>query len=87
MLTGYNPFFMVNEDIIKKFDIPAKYLVPVVSKEVDGCYIDDNDFGVYLLKVNEPKGVLLKTKEGKKILKYIEHGEDTEVLAKGQKRT
>lgn len=85
MLTGYNPFFMVNEDIIKKFDIPAKYLVPVVSKEVDGCYIDDNDFGVYLLKVNEPKGVLLKTKEGKKILKYIEHGEDTEVLAKGQK--
>ena len=83
ILTGYNPFFMLTKDIIEKYKIHSKYLVPVVSKNTFGCYLDVNDYGVYLLKVNESKGVLEKTDDGRKVLKYIIDAENTSVIAKG----
>ena len=80
--TGCNDFFVLTKDIIEKYMIAEEYVKPVISRDIPMGVLDDDDANEFLLNVNESKRMLLKTENGKYILKYIEYGENTEVIPK-----
>lgn len=80
--TGCNDFFVLTKDIIEKYEIAEEYMQPVMSRDLHFGVLDNDDANEFLLNVNESKRILLKSKNGKKILKYIEHGENTKVIPK-----
>lgn len=80
--TGANKFFVINAEIIKKYDIDKKYLIPVISNDIKGVDLHGVKPTQYLLNVNEPKGDLLKTTEGKNVWEYINEIGNTETIPK-----
>lgn len=81
-LTGCDSFFVLSKEIIKEYQIPQEYLKPILSKNTDGVYLTFDDVQEYFLSVDEPKGKLIKSDNGKNILKYINHGEQTTIVPK-----
>ena len=78
-LTGCDSFFVLSKEVIDRYGIPNNYLVPTISKNNEGAYLESNDAYEHLLSVDEPKGKLQKTKNGRIILEYIRHGENTTI--------
>ena len=80
--TGRNDYFVLSKDTIEKYGITEEYLKPTISKDIHFGLLEDSDAIEYLLNVNESKGKLVKSENGKKVLKYIEYGEKTTVTPK-----
>ena len=80
--TGCNSFFVLTKEIIEKYGIAEKYRKPVISKNTHEGLLIDDDVSEYLLNVNDSKGTLVKSEDGKKVLKYIEYGEKTKIESK-----
>ena len=80
--TGCNDFFVLTKDVIEKYNIVEKYLKPIISNDIHFGLLEYSDSKEYLLNVNESKGKLVKSEDGKKVLKYIEHGEKTTITPK-----
>ena len=86
--TGHNGFFVLKNNIIKEYNISKEYLCPIISGGIHEGLLEDDDAEEYLLNVSAPKGRLVKTSDGKNVLKYIENGESTTVIPKkGKDRT
>ena len=87
-VTGYRDFFILSQSTINEYNIPAKYLCPVIPSGVHSCLLTSDCVTEYLLNVNESKDELLKNDDGKKVLKYIESAERTKIIIKrGSLRT
>ena len=84
--TGCNDFFVLTKDIIEKYGIAEEYRKPIISNDIHIGLLDNNDAKEYLLNVNDPKDKLVKSDDGKKILKYIEYGENAEIIPKKGKK-
>ena len=80
--TGCNDFFVLTKNMIEQYDITEEYMKPVISRDLYFGILDNDDANEFLLNVNESKRILLKSKNGKNVLKYIEHGENTKVIPK-----
>ena len=86
--TGCNDFFVLTKDIIEKYGITKEYRKPVISDSIHERALIDNDVKEYLLDVNDTKGKLVKSDNGKKVLRYIEYGEKTKIIPKkGKNKT
>lgn len=79
--TGNNEYFLLNQEVIKKFGIPKKYLVPAVgrTRDVTGDVIDETTFE-QLAEKGRPYNLLYIGKRDietlpKSIRNYILHGE------------
>lgn len=86
--TGCNQFFILKRPIKNKYDIPNSYLIPLVSKNMSKHYDVaelnniDNEIEEYMfVGVTTPIGELQLTKEGRKVLKYIQYGETLEIAS------
>ncbi len=87
-LTGCDSFFVLSKEIIDKYQIPDTYLKPILSKNIDSAYVVPKQATEYFFNVDESKGKLLQSEDGKKALKYIEMGEKTTITPKmGSDRT
>ncbi len=80
--TGYNDFFVLTKDIIEKYGITKEYRKPVLSGNIHEGLLIDTDASEYLLNANDSKGKLVKSENGKNVLKYIEYGEKTKIIPK-----
>ena len=84
--TGCNDFFVLTSETIKEYSIAEKYYEPIISRDIHEGVLTDNDATEYLLNVNESKGKLVKTEEGKYVLRYIvKVGENIKVIPKKSK--
>lgn len=81
-LTGCDSFFVLSKEIIDKYQIPDTYLKPILSKNIDSVYVVPKQATEYFFNVDESKGKLLQSEDGKKALKYIEMGEKTTITPK-----
>ncbi len=80
--TGCNDFFILTKDVIEKYGIAEQYVYPCVSRNITSIDLNDVNPDEYLLNVNETKGQLTKTKDGKKILEYIEKMGSKKIIPK-----
>ena len=81
--TGCNDFFVLTSETIKEYGIASKYYKPIISRDIHEGILTNSDATEYLLNVNESKGKLVKTEEGKQVLEYIvKAGENTKVTPK-----
>ena len=80
--TGLTEFFVLTTKMIQEYDIAEQYRKPVLSGNIREGLLSDDDAVEYLLDVNETKTELSKTKDGKRVLRYINIGEDTQVLSR-----
>ncbi len=78
--TGCNDFFVLTKDMIKKYEIAEEYRKSIISNDIHEGLLTDYVVSEYLLDVNDSKGELVRSKNGKKVLKYIEYGEETEII-------
>ena len=86
--TGYKEFFVLSSHDIVEYDIPEEYRVPLVTNAISPGQLQYNDVVEWLLDVNQPKDVLVKTANGKRVLRYVEQGEGMDVVvARGKNRT
>jgi len=78
--TGSNEFFILDREKVKLWGIEPEFLNPVISsfRGVNRVELAFEDVSEYVLMVREPKGRL----EGKSVLKYIEYGENLEIVTK-----
>ena len=83
--TGYNDFFVLDQETINKYHIPSKFLKPVLSNNIRDGLLADSDVSEYLLNVTSSKGKLCKSDDGNIILKYIEHMEKIDIKTRGKK--
>ena len=77
--TGYVPFFVLTKETVQKFSISEKYLRPLAPKNFLGKLLEKDIEEEYLLNVNESKIKLMKSKEGRHVLEYIDYGESMTV--------
>ena len=88
IVTGHKKFFVLSSRDVTKYQISEKYRCPIVTNLISAKQLQDNHASEWMLDVNEPTCVLAKTTLGKHILKYIEIGEDTDVvITRGKTRT
>ena len=80
--TGNNTFFVLSESIINQYGLAEKYYVPVVSGNIKSIDLNGVSPTSYLLSVNESKGELTKTEEGRKVLHYINEKNSEEIVPK-----
>ena len=80
--TGHNEFFVLTPDAVKKYGISGRFRRPVLSDDVaDGC-LGGQRAREYLLSVGQTKGQLSRTGDGRRVLRYIEEAESTQVEPK-----
>ena len=85
--TGNNKFFIINNDVIQKYNISEKYYVPCISRTSQSLETKGLEKTEYLLNVNDKIGELVKTIEGKSVLEYIQDAENTSMTpGKGRDR-
>ena len=79
-VTGFNDFFILDKEKIKLWGIESEYLKPIVTsiRDLKGVELTADDIGNWVLMVHEPKEEL----KDKRVLKYLEHGEEIEVSTK-----
>jgi len=79
-VTGFNDFFILDKEKIKLWKIESRYIEPIVTsiRDLKGVKLSADDIGNWVLMVHEPKEEL----EGKRVLKYLEHGEEMEISTK-----
>ena len=73
--TGHNDFFVLTKEVIDEYGIPEEYRKPVISENIHSGLLSDLDAIKYFLDVNEVKGSLVKTKNGRRVMEYIKKGE------------
>ena len=80
MVTGYNDFFILDKGKLKVWGIEENYLQPMVTsiRELTNVELLPNDISHQVLMVHDAKEELI----GKKVLHYIQHGEEIEVTTK-----
>lgn len=80
MVTGYNDFFILDKGELKVWGIEHDYLRPIVTsiREITKIELLPNDIAHQVLMVHAPKEELAD----KRVLEYIEHGEEMEVTTK-----
>lgn len=78
--TGCNDFFILDEDKLKVWGIDEEFLSPVVtsSRRISTLRPSSKDIKEKMLMIHSPRNSL----KGTNVLKYIEHGEDTEIETK-----
>ena len=81
-VTGYKDFFVMSSQNADKHHIAEKYRCPVLSSSNTSGQLNSKDAFEYILNVNDAKDVLSKTLKGRHVLKYIESGENTDVVIK-----
>ena len=77
-VTGHKEFFVLGNDMVVRYGISKKFLVPLVTNAMRPGTIYAHNAKEYLLDVNETKGSLGKNGE-EGVLRYIEDGEKTVV--------
>jgi hypothetical protein len=79
-VTGFNDFFILDKEKIKLWKIESEYLKPIVAsiKDLKRVELTAEDISNWILMVHEPKEELMH----KRVLKYLEHGEEMEVSTK-----
>jgi len=79
-VTGCNDFFILDKDKIKLWGIEGKYLKPIVTsiRDIKKIELTKDEITRQVLMVHEPKDSL----KDKKVLKYLEHGEQMEISTK-----
>jgi len=83
--TGYNDYFILDEEEVKEWGIEKEFLVPCVSspKKVKGLIIRPEDVKEYFFMVGEDQEV----PKDSNAYKYIEYGEKLEVeVTRGSER-
>ncbi|MDA7991044.1 MAG: N-6 DNA methylase [Gammaproteobacteria bacterium] len=77
--TGQKDYFILDQSKIKEFGIDKKYLKPLVPDEKvhSGRLEEDMEVSHYMLDVNQPKNILEKTSEGRRVIDYLTVGETT----------
>jgi type I restriction-modification system DNA methylase subunit len=83
--TGYNDYFILDEEKVREWGIEKEFLVPCVSspKKVKGLIIRPEDVKEYFFMVGEDQEV----PKDSNAYKYIEYGEKLEVeVARGSQR-
>ena len=81
-ITGYKKFFILSKKTIQKYQIPKRYLVPTISKDTPKGLLDHDCANEYLLNVNEPFFELEEYDDCKGLIKYIEYGENIDIIPK-----
>ena len=79
--TGDNKFFIIDEQVMKKYKIDKKYVVPMPDG-ISTVNLKVSNPKKYLLNVNEPKGVLLGSKIGEYVWKYIDEKSNEMIVPK-----
>ena len=88
IVTGHKEFFVLSSDAVIQHEILHKYRRPLVTNSIPPGQLQDSHALEWLLCVNEEKDVLEKTTHGRQILRYVEAGENTDVLVnRGKVRT
>jgi type I restriction-modification system DNA methylase subunit len=79
-VTGFNDFFILDKGKISQWKIETDYLKPIVTsiRDIKGVEIRKKDITEWVLMVHDSKQEL----KSKKVLKYLEHGEEMEVSTK-----
>lgn len=79
-VTGFNDFFILDKEKTKLWKIELKYLEPIVTsiRDLKEVELIADDISNWVLMVHEPKEEL----KDKRVLKYLEHGEEMEVSTK-----
>jgi type I restriction-modification system DNA methylase subunit len=79
-VTGFNDFFILDKEKIGLWKIESDFLKPIVTsiRDIKRVEITKKDITQWVLMVHDPKQEL----KSKKVLKYIEHGEEMEVSTK-----
>jgi SAM-dependent methyltransferase len=82
--TGYDPYFILDADKIKEWEIERRYLKPCAppGKALKGYVIEPKDIRQHFLIVHENKHKLRETNA----LKYIEFGEKSEAAASKRRK-
>lgn len=81
-------FFVLSSHNVAEYDIPEEYRAPLVTNTISTGQLKYSDATEWLLDVNQPKDVLVKTANGKRVLRYIERGEGADVVVtRGKNRT
>ncbi len=85
LTTGYNDYFILDEEKVREWGIEKEFLVPCVSspKKVKGLIIRPEDVKEYCFMVGEDQEV----PEDSNAYKYIKYGEELEVeVTRGSQR-
>ena len=79
-VTGFNDFFILDKEKINQWKIESDYLKPIAtsSRNIKGVEINRKDIIEWVLTVHDSKEEL----KNKKVLEYLEHGEDLDVSTK-----
>ena len=83
--TGYDPYFIIDEDKVKEWQIERRYLRPCAppGKVLKGSLvIEPKHINQYFLIVHERKDKL----RGTNVLGYIQHGEKLDAVASKRRR-
>ena len=83
--TGHKKFFVLSSYDVAKYNISEKYRAPLVTNAISSRQLQHTDAVDWLLDVNQPKNTLTKTTDGKRVLRYIERGEDMDAVVPGGK--
>lgn len=82
--TGANEFFILSREKADEWGIEDEFLVPFLTspKDLESIKVSDNDLKYYLFLCNQTKDQL----DNKRALKYIQWGEQSEILNGQEKR-
>ena len=80
--TGCNDFFVLSKEIVLKYRIAEEYRVPVISDNIHEGVLINDDAEEYLFNVADSKGRLVKSENGRNVMKYIEYGENMKIIPK-----
>ena len=72
--TGHDAFYVLGDEDVTSHRIDKKYLVPILTKPVEGHAIYETSPHRFLLHVQDHEGTLVMSKEGKRVKRYIDNG-------------
>ena len=86
--TGYDNFFILSVENLKKYNMPLRYRKPTLSLDNNDGILEQKDGIEYLLNVNESKKELQQHADTKDVLEYIISAENDDVVPiKGSDRS
>lgn len=72
--TGHDAFYILSEADVALHGIDKKYLEPILTKPIEGHTIYETSPHKFLFHVQDHEGILVKTKRGKRVKRYIDSG-------------
>ena len=84
--TGHDAFYVLSGEDAASHGIDEKYLVPILTKPVDGHAIYKTSPHRFLFHVQDHEGVLIMSEEGKRVKQYIDNGKPRGKAKKGKPR-